>query len=71
MPIKLRVVGILYNNIVNLPGGGTVQQVLDAAVKSPGPLASGFGYIPISPSVRQERFPLMHSKQLTQILSRA
>ena len=32
MPIKLRVVGILYNNIVNLPGGGTVQQVLDAAV---------------------------------------
>ncbi len=47
MPIKLRVVGILYNNIVTLPGGGTVQQVLDAAVKSPGPLASGFGYIPI------------------------
>ena len=46
MPIRLRVVGILYNNVVNLSGGSTVQQVLDAAVKSPSPQASGFGYIP-------------------------
>jgi hypothetical protein len=45
MPIKLRVVGILYNNVVTLPGGsGTVKQVLDAARVQPG---SGqcFGYV--------------------------
>lgn len=43
MPIKLRVVGILYNNVVELSGDSTVRQVLDAAVASPGP-AAAFGY---------------------------
>jgi hypothetical protein len=43
MPIKLRVVGILYNTDVDLSGDSSVQQVLDAAVASPGP-AAAFGY---------------------------
>jgi hypothetical protein len=50
MSVKLRVVGILYNNVVDVPGGSTVQEVLDAAVANPGP-AAVFGYtsIPASP----------------------
>jgi hypothetical protein len=43
MPIKLRIVGILYNTDVDLSGDSSVQQVLDAAVASPGP-AAAFGY---------------------------
>lgn len=45
MPIKLRVVGILYNNVVDLSVDSTVQQVLDAAVANPG-TAAAFGYTP-------------------------
>jgi hypothetical protein len=45
MSIKLRVVGILYNNIVTLPSGsGTVKQVLDAARGQSGP-GRYFGYV--------------------------
>jgi hypothetical protein len=45
MSIKLRVVGILYNNIVTLPSGsGTVKQVLDAARVQSGP-GRYFGYV--------------------------
>ena len=44
MPIKLRVVGILYNTDVDLSGDSSVQQVLDAAVANPGPTAAAFGY---------------------------
>lgn len=44
MPIKLRVVGILYNTDVDLSGDSSVQQVLDAAVANPGPVAAAFGY---------------------------
>ncbi len=45
MSIKIRVVGILYNNTVTLPGGsGTVKQVLDAARAQPGP-GQFFGYV--------------------------
>lgn len=46
MSIKLRVVGILYNNIVTLPGGGsgTVKQVMDAARGQSGP-GRYFGYV--------------------------
>ena len=48
MPIKLRVVGILYNTVVDVAGGSTVKQVLDAAVANPGP-AAVFGYT-VSPA---------------------
>lgn len=44
MPIKLRIVGILYNTDVDLSGDCSVQQVLDAAVANPGPVAAAFGY---------------------------
>jgi hypothetical protein len=37
MSISLRIVGIFYNNTVDLgPNGGTVKDVLDASVASPG-----------------------------------
>lgn len=45
MPIKLRVVGILYNNVVDRSGDSTVLQVLNAAVENPG-AAAVFGYTP-------------------------
>jgi hypothetical protein len=71
MPIKLRVVGILYNNIVNLSGGSTVQQVLDAAVANPGPQASGFGYIPTGPQGRTsvQAFKVRYPKPIKSVTS--
>lgn len=45
MPIKIRVVGILYNNVVDLDQDSTVLEVLNAAVANPGP-DTVFGYTP-------------------------
>lgn len=45
MTIKLRIVGIYYNNNVELGGSATVKQVVDAAVANPGANKS-FGYVP-------------------------
>ena len=71
MPIRLRVVGILYNTIVDLSGGSTVQQVLDAAVANPGPLASGFGYSTTGPqgAMSVQAFKAAYPNPVTSVTS--